>query len=501
VTITVGGQLGSASNMFSYSPPEFFAKSSPPHTPGSRVTVIGKNFGALSSPTRVRIGSSSCSSPVMVLPHEAFSCLLPVPNSNETDYQLSIDIGGNELTYSDNRIVYSFPNIQRSRGHSQLAASGSSFITLIGNLFGERSSSPTTRVGSTLASGSIWLSSSSVKGKVSSGFGCSLSGFVSFYRGASGNVSMAFSYRPQIVAASTGAAYATTGSSSITIAGSGLGARRSPGSVSSKLGSSSCSSSQWASNSHIACKLHPGSGHIFQVVSSAPGDSMCKIVTRTLLYPHTSSYDAPYVSTVQDVNSTLTSTGSSRILLYGASFSTFDASLKARLGHSAAVMTLWNSQSALLCKSPVPRGGASIHVIASIPSQVPQVAAGFHFISGMVRSVLSGQFVSGTNVSLVLDGLVIASVAPDSTGYFVFSNLLDADYVVATYSPGLSPLFATVASSNYPNNYTAAPGPALEQRQSRIVLTWSTFSDDLDAHLLLPDGCRVYVFAFIFLCI
>ena len=490
--------MGSASNIFSYSPPEFFAKSSPPHTPGSRVTVIGKNFGALSSPTRVRIGSSSCSLPVMVLPHEAFSCLLPVPNANEADYQVSIDIGGNNMTYSNNRIVYSSPNIQRSLGHSQSAASGSTFITLIGNLFGELSSSPTTRVGSTMSSGSVWLSSSSVKGKVSSGFGCSLSGFVSFYRGAGANLSTAFSYRPQIIAASTAAAYAATGSSSITIVGSGLGARRSPGSVSSKLGSSSCSSSQWASNSHIACKLHPGSGHIYQVVSSAPGDSTCKIVTRTLLYPHTSSYDPPSISTVQDVNSTLTSTGSSIILLFGAEFSTFDVSLKARLGYSAAVMTRWNSQSALLCKTPVPRGSASIHVIASIPSQVPPVAVGFHSISGRVRSVLSGQFVSGTNVSLVLDGLVISSVTPDDTGYFVFSNLLDADYVVATHSPGLSPLFATVASSNYPKNYTAAPGPALEQRQSRIVLTWSTFSDDLDAHLLLPDGCKVYVFAFIF---
>jgi hypothetical protein len=186
-------------------------------------------------------------------------------------------------------------------------------------------------------------------------------------------------------------------------------------------------------------------------------------------------------------------------LLFGAAFSTFDVSLKARLGYSAAVMTRWNSQSALLCKTPVPRGSASIHVIASIPSQVPPVAVGFHSISGRVRSVLSGQFVSDTNVSLVLDGLVISSVTPDGTGYFVFSNLLDADYVVATHSPGLSPLFATVASSNYPKNYTAAPGPALEQRQSRIVLTWSTFSDDLDAHLLLPDGCKVYVFAFSFL--
>ncbi len=493
MTATVGGQLGSASTMFSYSPPEFSSKSVPPHTPGSRVTIIGKNFGFFSLPTSVRIGISSCSSPAMVYPHLAFSCLLPVPNSNEADYPVSINISGNEVTYSYDRIMYSKPNVQRSLGHSEIASSGSSFITLIGKLFGELSSSPTTRLGSTISSGSVWLSSSSVKGKVSSGFACNLPGTVSFYRGAMDNISMAFSYRPQIVAATTRTAFATTGLSSIAIVGSGLGVRLSPGSVSSKLGSSSCSTSQWASNSHIACKLHPGSGHIYQVVSTAPGVSTCDIVTRTLLYPHTSSYNSPSISGVKVLNTTFSSTGSSQMFLFGAAFATLDTCLTARLGNSVVVSTRWISESALRCKNPAYRGNSSIYIMISMASQVPPIAIGSHSISGVVRSVLSSKPVPGTKVSLSIDGLVVSTVTPDSIGYFVFSNLLNADYIVSTYAPGLAPIISTVSSSLPPRNHTAAPGPALAPRQSRIVLTWGALSGDLDAQLQLPDGCKVYV--------
>jgi hypothetical protein len=426
-----------------------------------------------------------------VLPHLAFSCVLPVPNSNEANYTLSVNIGGKAVIYNYNQIIYSNPNVQRSRGNSQTAASGSSFVILIGNLFGEISSSPTVRLGSSMSSVSIWISSSSVKSKVVSGFGCSLPGTVSFYRGASSGISMAFSYLPQIVAAASGLPFVTTGASSITVVGSGLGVRRAPGSVSTKMGSSSCLSSHWASNSHIACKLHPGSGHIYQIVSTAPGLSSCAIFTRTLLYPHTTSYDSPSVSAVKDVNTTFTSTGSAQMLLYGAAFSTFDSCIRLRLGFSAAAMTRWISQSALLCKKPVSSSSVFLHVTASTPSQVPPAAVGSHSISGFVRSVLSGQPVPDARVSILYDGIVVASATVDSVGYFVFNKLLSADYIVATHAPGLAPLVATVSSSQTSQNYTAAVGPALEIRQSRIVLTWETPSSDLDAQLQSPDGCKV----------
>jgi hypothetical protein len=493
VIATVGNQAGSASTMFSYSPPQYISKSGPPYIPGTRITIVGKNFGQSSLPTTVRIGSSSCSAPVMVLPHLSFSCLLPVPNTDEGSYPVSINIGGNIVTFSNDQITYDHPDVQRSLGHSQTTSSGSSFITLIGQLFGETSSSPRSQVGSTISSGSVWLSSSSVRGKISSGFGCLLPGIVSFYRGAVSSITLAFSYRPQIIAATTKNAFVTTGMSRITIVGVGLGVRRVPGSVSAKLGSSSCSSSQWSSHTHIACKLVPGSGHIYQIVSTAPGQSTCNILSDNLLYPHTSSYDAPSISAVDKTNSTFLPTGSSQILLFGSAFSIFDTCLRARLGRSAAVMTRWISQSVVLCKFPISRGSSFIQVLASTPSQVPPAAFGSHFISGAVRSALSAQPVPDSKVSLVLDGMVVATVTPDSIGYFIFRDLIDAAYVVVTEAPGLAPHAATVLSSMQPQNYTAAPGPTLQPRQFRIVLTWSTLTNDLDSQLLLPDGCAVYV--------
>jgi hypothetical protein len=502
ISATVGGQIGSASNLFSYSSPVYSLRSGV-YTPGSRITIFGKNFGELSVPSRVLIGSSACSMPVMLLPHLSFSCVLPVPNSNEGDHSVLINIGGNEVTFNDSRIRYDTPNVQRSRGHSHTVSSGSSSITLIGNLFGDSSISPNVQLGSTMSPASLWRSSSSVRAKVPSGFGCSLPGIVSFYRGARGSISMAFSYRPQIVAATTKTAYATSGSSSITILGSGLGVRRFPGSVSAKLGSSSCSSSHWSSYSHIACKLNPGSGHIYQVVSSAPGSPSCSILTGNVLYPHTLSYDPPSISVVIGINNSLLSTGSTQIFAHGASFSRFDTCIMVRLGTSAAVTTRWSSQSALLCKFPASRGGSNALVTASTPSQVPAAALGYHAISGVVRSVLSGDPVPGTKVSLLLDGRALASVTPDSMGYFHFSNLINADHVVVTEVPSFAPLLATVSSAMPSQNYTAAPGPSLQTRQYRIVLTWSTFPNDLDVHLVLPDGCKVYVFAFnpSFICI
>ena len=482
--------------MFSYSPPEYSLRSGV-YTPGSRVTIVGKNFGELSVPSRVRIGSSECSLPVMLLPHSSFSCVLPVPNSNEADYAVSIDIGGNEVIFSNDRIRYeNTPNVQRSRGHSRMTSSGSAFITIVGSLFGDSSSSPKIQLGSSASSGSVWLSSSSVRAKVPSGFGCSLPGTVSFYRGVRGSITMAFSYRPQVIAATTRTSFATSGLTSITIVGSGLGVRRFPGSVAATLGSSSCSSSQWSSYSHIACKLNPGSGHIHQVVSSAPGTSTCTIATGKLLYPHTLSYDPPSILAAVGVDRVFLSTGSSQVFVHGSSFSAFDTCLTVRLGQSAAVSTRWNAQSALFCKFPVSHGSSFMYVTASTPSQVPAVASGYHAISGVVRSVLSGEPVPDTKISLVLDGLGLAAVTPDSIGYFSFPNLIDADYVVITEAPGFAPLAATVSSSMPLRNYTAALGPALQPRQYRIVLTWATFPLDLNAHLALPDGCQVYVLAF-----
>ena len=101
-----------------------------------------------------------------------------------------------------------------------------------------------------------------------------------------------------------------------------------------------------------------------------------------------------------------------------------------------------------------------------------------------------------TKISLFLDGLGLAAVFPDNIGYFSFPNLIDADYVIITEAPGFAPLAATVSSSMPLQNYNAAPGPALQPRQYRIVLTWATFPLDLNVHLALPDGCQVYVLAF-----
>jgi hypothetical protein len=431
----------------------------------------------------------------MLLPHVSFSCVLPVPNSNEVDHSILIDIGGNELVFNQDRIQYDIPKVQRSRGHFYMASSGSSSITLIGNSFGGSSSSPKIQLGSTPSSSSAWISSSSVQGKAPGGFGCSLAGIVSFYRGAKGSISLAFSYRPQIVTTTTKSAYVTSGSSSITIAGSGLGVRRFPGSVSAKLGSSTCLSSQWSSHSQIVCKLNSGSGHIYQVVSSAPGASTCSIVTGNVLYPHALSYGSPSISAVVGAGKSFLSTGSSHLVAYGASFSTFDTCLTVRLGQSTAVATRWNSQSALLCKFPASHAVLFAHMTASVPSQVPAAASGHHAISGVVRSILSGEPVPNTKVSLILDGRVLASNTPESTGYFLFPNLINAHHVVVAEAPGFAPLFATVSSAMPLQNYTAALGPALQSRQFRIVLTWATFPNDLDAHLVLPDGCKVYVFA------
>ncbi len=46
----------------------------------------------------------------------------------------------------------------------------------------------------------------------------------------------------------------------------------------------------------------------------------------------------------------------------------------------------------------------------------PPAAFGFYSISGVVRSVLSAQPVPDSKVSLVLDGTVVVTVTPDSTG-------------------------------------------------------------------------------------
>jgi len=142
--------------------------------------------------------------------------------------------------------------------------------------------------------------------------------------------------------------------------------------------------------------------------------------------------------------------------------------------------------------SPGPAGPPGAPGIPAAPV-IPAMPAGTGSISGMVRSVDTGQPIAGAAVSLSWNGVVRLSTLSSATGSFRFNSLPAETFIITSQAPGQETLGQSISlAAGQSRDYSVALGPALSPRQARIVLTWNAMPADLDSHLDTPSGCHVF---------
>ena len=128
-----------------------------------------------------------------------------------------------------------------------------------------------------------------------------------------------------------------TGSTSVTVVGSGLGVGRYTGSL--RLGQTGCEGTEWESETSLTCLVGSGLFASRRVVLTA-GDFTASI---SIAF----SYDGSLISSPLRVN--MFSTGSAVVTLHGVGLGMSLFSGSARVGVSSCEYTSWRSDSSLFC--------------------------------------------------------------------------------------------------------------------------------------------------------
>jgi hypothetical protein len=146
-------------------------------------------------------------------------------------------------------------------------------------------------------------------------------------------------------------------------------------------------------------------------------------------------------------------------------------------------------------------GGQALHLVrgqlATAEVELIPVGAtdpGALFVD--VRNALTGGLLQGAAVTVrrganALPGDLVAGTAvTGSTGLAVFPSLPAGAYTLSVAAPGMIPAqvpgVGVVADTV--TRRAVALSPVLSAGQTRIILTWAPAPNDLDAHLVGPDG-------------
>jgi len=237
------------------------------------------------------------------------------------------------MTYSSPTVKYATADV--------IPTSGSTSLTILGSLFGSFESSKTSsRIQSSSAEVSQWISSSCLTSKLGSTYGTGLSLLVTAAL-LSSKTTFVASFSPVSVSSIDLFWKSTSGSVFVTLFGFKFGLID-VSAISSRLGHSSSSQSFWISDSSLASKLSASSSILMTVFVSFG-------VTTSSLSPNISC-SAVQLSSVA-VQSFPATTGSFSISIFGASYRTSNASPRVIVGPSSCEVTLWVSDSSAICKA------------------------------------------------------------------------------------------------------------------------------------------------------
>jgi hypothetical protein len=441
VLVSSGIQVGSLSERFSYRRPnlEYPSDFDPPRAPycspktGSVLILVlgsalGGNFGMSSDQSvRMRIGSTSVSGSGS---HSTFwtsdtSASGKVSSGSSAALSVSLTVGrvfGNTL---DKMFCYSQPTAKHMSSLQSFPTSGSTIVFVHGFNLGIFGKCDTMRAGFTSSALSIWISESTLGGKLPPGNSGKLSAAVSVFP-FSDSVSLSLSYeRPSASSVSPGNG-AANGNYNIMVLGSSFAATAASQSL--RLGFTSCVSNTWYADSSIICKTASGvnRGIPDTVVAVSVG-----LLSNTLSAAF--SYDGFFISGISP--NALISTGAGSVSLLGIGFGAVDYCALSFMGVSQCEASVWVSDAEIRCKTPSGTGQAlQGKVVRGSKSTILDSALSFHppVVSAASPALL---LVTGS-ISITLFGSGYGTTLSSSSarlGHSITSRLIwNSDSSVAT---------------------------------------------------------------------
>jgi len=216
--VTAASQTGSILHAFSYETPFVSSVSvtNLPLTSCAIVTISGSNFGPFATSTKARISFTAFQA-VGWISDSSVICKSP-----RGYMQVSFLAVTTAILSSTTSAAFSFesPSISMSV-RTNVPASGSSSVTLIGNAYSLFDASASSQVGGTSVHASTWFSVSSIRLKVGSGAFSSLSSVISLKLRSS--LTQLFSYDVSVVSSINVPFLPSSGSVSMTVFGRNYG--------------------------------------------------------------------------------------------------------------------------------------------------------------------------------------------------------------------------------------------------------------------------------------
>ena len=266
---------------------------------------------------------------------------------------------------------------------------GSSTLTIFGSSM-SLGHSIQSRVSGSATEASAWISTTMVRCRRSSGLGASFSILLTSGTRA-GTLSQALSFDGQFaLPCSVPANHPSTGSIIISLYGAFFSTI--DHSTQGRLGSTSCESSAWESETSILCRQGRGRG----------ASAHLTITTGILLSSasQTASYDVPVIHRALATN--CPATGYCVVEVHGSGFGSADFSPTARIGRTGCMATPWTSQSSLQCK--IPRGTGKLTTLTStVGGIVGSVSVSFSYdVPYLIPHTLRHSNVGDHSSSIVL---------------------------------------------------------------------------------------------------
>jgi hypothetical protein len=362
VSVSTSSQFSSHSTLLSYDKPlplDGLSISTIPATGDFLVTLRGAKFsqqsaGPLStnalSHAAVKAGSTVCMQSAWKSDSSTICRVAPGVGINLSAH-VSIFMQTGHISKSMSYLSASISGVEVQ----QLPASGAVSITIHGAGFGNRHSSSMTKLGTSSAQMSSWISDSLAFCKVQRSLGASISVRASVGSSAGSMLSNLLSVTVPVISALTGTNHAKSGSLSVTVIGSSFSVHGTT--IASRFHRSSSLSSEWRSDSTLKSKAPPGfEGKLRMYASVALQKSASVIWT---------SYDT--LLALSSVALVVPSSGSSLVTLSGKLFGSASFSQKISLESSAGQFHVWVSESSIVSKASS-GFGRSLSLLVSLES-------------------------------------------------------------------------------------------------------------------------------------
>ena len=273
--------------------------------------------------------------------------------------------------------------------HSHLPSTGSSMSVLFCRFTGIYDSSLRLSAGKSSTSASKWTSDTTLLSKLSSGFSPRLSLFVSANVVVVKRIN-AYSFQsvhvPPIQAILN--SEVTTSSERIFLFARNLA--HTDASSKFKFDFSAAESSLWISDSSVFCHFSNG----FRIQSRV-------LVTLGQLRSFSVGMFSNNVDWTQSQISDLPTTGSFRMTVKSSKFGVFQSSITNRFGFSAAISTVWTSDSTMMLRIPCGTGQRNLVKLSLLQNGHSYAKTNFSFAKANVAAVSINSSTSGSFVSII----------------------------------------------------------------------------------------------------